>query len=570
MEFFCKIVLLNSLLLVASGWAQSNPVPRVNNPLVPTSARPGGAGFTLTVDGTGFVSGSVVEWNGVALATTFVNGSQLTAAVPASNIASAGTASVSVLSPAPGGGVSNVDYFGIRKPFAAVSFGEANISWGQFPVGLAVADFNTDGNLDVATINDSSDLGSVSILLGNGNGMFQSPIQYSVGDTPLGLTLGDFNNDGNLDLSFVNYPNGQPGVISVMPGNGDGSFQPPINSQLVSGEIFYDVVAGDFNGDGKLDLAVTNRSASQVLILLGNGDGTFQSPVGYAAGTKGAYNVTTGDFNQDGNLDLVVSATFDTAIVVLLGNGNGTFQTGQQYSTGLVGPLAVLTADLNHDGKLDVVADTVDSFTVFLGNGDGTFQQGVKQGLGDKDNYSIAAVDLNADGNLDIVAGEQVLPIVSSSLGNGDGSFQSRQLFPAQFAGGLCCVVAGDFNGDGLLDLVESYGTGVTVFPSLTSVLSTTHINFDSVKVGSTAMRMFRLRNIGSSTIAINKIKFAGKNAAQFRQRNDCGSALEAGTTCTFTVAFVPQMVGHFKEVLTILNTASSTPQQVTLEGIGD
>src|SRR5690349_3310482 len=134
----CFVLLLAALL---SGVALAqNPVPLINDPLVPASAAPGGADFTLTVNGTGFVPGSTANWNGTPLATTFINSSQLTATVPGAEIATSGTASVVVVNPAPGGGSSNVDFFEVRQPFSAASFDLAKLSPGSQPVWVISAD----------------------------------------------------------------------------------------------------------------------------------------------------------------------------------------------------------------------------------------------------------------------------------------------------------------------------------------------------------------------------------------------------------------------------------------------
>ena len=161
---------------------------------VPTATAPGGSTFTLTVNGTGFVSGAVVSWNGTALATTFVNSSQLTATVPALSIASAGTALITVSNPAPGGGTSNVLYFDVSSPASSVTVTQLQpnpISFGSF---LITADFNGDGRLDLAYLDATAS--KVFIQLGNGDGTFRVPVTYSVGSVPQGLVAGDFNGDG--------------------------------------------------------------------------------------------------------------------------------------------------------------------------------------------------------------------------------------------------------------------------------------------------------------------------------------------------------------------------------------
>lgn len=144
--------LLTAALFVNVSLAQSNPVPLIYQPLVPSSVPPGSSDFTLTVNGTGFVQGAVVGWNGIPLATTFISSSQLTATVPAQDVATSGTASVTVLSPSPGGGKSNVDYFTAREPFSGVSFGNKNVETGTESDRVLNADLNSDGAIDLVLL----------------------------------------------------------------------------------------------------------------------------------------------------------------------------------------------------------------------------------------------------------------------------------------------------------------------------------------------------------------------------------------------------------------------------------
>ena len=195
MTTVCRVSIL-VLFAVVSLTAQSNPVPFLNQPVVPAAAAPGGAGFTLTVNGAGFVSGSVVNWDGVALPTTFVSSAQLTAAVAAADITTARTASVTVVNPTPGGGTSNVGFFPVADPVSQVQL----VAKGTAITGIrgeVVADFNGDGKLDLAIITNTDTTSSVQVLLGNGDGTLQTPVSYAV--PPIGQTLvmGDFNGDGN-------------------------------------------------------------------------------------------------------------------------------------------------------------------------------------------------------------------------------------------------------------------------------------------------------------------------------------------------------------------------------------
>jgi hypothetical protein len=332
---------------------------------------------------------------------------------------------------------------------------------GPAPYSVAVGDFNHDGYADLAVANNTSP-GTVSVMLGQGDGTFQAATSYAAGSFPESVAVGDFNGDGRLDLAVANYATNN---VSVLLGNGDGSFQAAVNYVAGSGPIA--VAVGDFNGDGTPDLAVANRGSGSVSVLLGQGDGTFQAATNYAA-AAGPYSVAVGDFNGDRILDIAVANNDSNTVSVLLGNGDGAFRAATSYAVGAL-PTSVAVADFNGDGITDLaVADEGVSHgngsgvSVLLGNGDGTFQAATNYAAGSVP-ISVVMGDFNGDGRLDLAVANRDSNNVSVLLGNGDGTFQAAQSFSAGTK--PISVAVGDFNGDGLLDLAvvdqgDSQGRG--------------------------------------------------------------------------------------------------------------
>ena len=326
----------------------------------------------------------------------------------------------------------------------------------QGPSNIVVGDFNGDGKPDLAVANFGD--WNVYVLLGNGDGTFQvaRSVYFNGGGARFWyIAEGDFNGDGKLDLAVTDYSNNN---VSVLLGNGDGTFQAPRTFPV--GIHPAQVAVGDFNGDGKPDLVVSNVDSNTISVLLGNGDGTFQAAQSLPVGLNPWY-FALGDFNSDGILDLAVAdygcsqechPSPSNTVLVLLGNGDGTFRPAPNLTVGN-GPAGVAVADLNGDGKPDLVVANFDDNTlsVLLGNGDGTFRAAQTfGGVGPKP-QTVAVGDFNGDGKPDLVAPNYGSNSISVLLGNGDGTFQAAQNYLVDSA--PVFVAVGDLNGDGKPDL---------------------------------------------------------------------------------------------------------------------
>ena len=327
---------------------------------------------------------------------------------------------------------------------------------GQFPAGVAVGDFNGDGIADLAIANYNNVAGTISVLLGVGDGTFRPQQTYATGRESVGVVAVDFNGDGIPDLAIANSGNNNIGVLL---GNGDGTFAAQQVFDVGGGPV--QLASGDFNGDGIPDLAITNYqvgAGNTVSVLIGDGFGNFQPQKTYPTGL-GPYGVAGADFNGDGIADLAVTNESDNTVSVLLGNGDGTFQPQKQpYPVGL-GPIGVVTADFNGDGIADLAVTNYNNgagntVSVLIGKGDGTFQlqKTYSTGLGP---YEIVVTDFNGDGIADLAVTNQSDNTVSVLLGNGDGTFQPPQP-PYPVGNAPIFLAAGDFNGDAVPDLAIS------------------------------------------------------------------------------------------------------------------
>jgi hypothetical protein len=296
---------------------------------------------------------------------------------------------------------------------------QATYDTGTGPVWIATGDFNKDGNIDLAVANQNSN--TISILLGNtaADGTLQPQTTIATGNQPVSVVaanMHDANGKGNLDLVVANH---QDSTISIFQGNGDGTFQATATLlTLPKGYAPSSIAAADFNGDGHIDLAVTDQGNNSVSVFLGNGDGTFQARTDYPVGNSPVW-VSTADINADGVLDLEVAnngAPTDTlsgdSVSILLGLANtnsagtsigtGAFGTQTAYAAGN-GPTSIAVADYNVDGLQDlaVTASTDDSVAILLGQGPGTFGPFFELPVG-TDPLTLVTADFNADGRADV------------------------------------------------------------------------------------------------------------------------------------------------------------------------
>jgi hypothetical protein len=228
------------------------------------------------------------------------------------------------------------------------------------PSSITSADFNGDGNADLAVTNDIGSIASgVSILIGNGTGAFTSAGNYTVGLHPRFVNYGDFNNDGKIDLAVATASN-----VAIMLGSGTGSFGAPTNYAAAWGACSINIA--DFDADGNIDLAVANETSGNVSILKGNGTGAFAAPVNYPVGIQ-PYSVTSADFNVDGFLDVAVTNGQDCNFSILTGSSGGTFSSEVKYDAGTTA-FSILTNDFDGDGKPDIAVSNLlsDNITILL------------------------------------------------------------------------------------------------------------------------------------------------------------------------------------------------------------
>jgi phospholipase C len=564
--------------------APTNAEPFITQPLVPTAVTPGAASFTLTVNGFNFIPGAVVSWNGTPLSTTFVNGDQVKATVPGSNVSAAKTALITVTNPGPlGGGTSNAANFHVVNPTGSITLTKSDFPVGNSPRWVTAADFNNDQTLDLAVANFNDN--TVTVYTGNGNGTFTLKSTLPTGAGPISLVAADFNGDGILDLAVANQTLND---IWTFSGNGDGTF-------VSKGEAFQTVqptwiAAADFNQDGAIDLAIANNVDPTVSIWPGLGDGTFYPTASPPVGRPNPIAVAIADFDPlattpapFGVPDFAELNSKDKpqpTVSYGLGLGNATFTwtfvdppPPPHWPTTGRGPTSMVAADFNGDGFVDLaVTNRTDAtVSILLNQGDANFiaSPTLTTAVGPQ---FIVAGDFNGDSKVDLATINQATNSVSIFLGNGNGSFQAKNDF--QTGASPAAAAVGDFNNDGFLDLAvaNSNSNNISIMrqsgtggPAVS--FNPTNLSFSVVTIGSSSSpKGVVMTNTGNAALNISNI---ATTTADYSQMNDCGTGLNAGASCTITVTFTPTQSGLLNSTVSVTDNAPGSPHTVPLTGRG-
>ena len=431
----------------------------------------------------------------------------------------------------------------------------ANYQTGNEPYSLATGDFNEDGNIDIAVANEEAD--SISLFLGDVEGDFVPGMSCQVAALPRSIAVGDFNGDGHDDLAVAGG-----WTVTILLGAGDGTFINNGNYDAV--DRLFSITTEDFNSDGHYDLAAVSQAGpdfyqGHVLILMGEGDGTFEDPVLYPTWFASC-SIDCGDFNEDGNPDLAVAESGewlsqDGAVSILLGAGDGTFGSAVYYSTGKYST-SVRIGDFNEDGHLDLIVANSGggkphSLSILDGLGNGTFAA-AENFYPDYAPYSVDCGDFNADGHIDIAAAGHSSDTVTVFLGNGDSSFTPNNYYGVGAFPGF--IVADDFDYNGYPDLAVANRlsdqisvliniAGSTITPDEPKAVApdlALHQNYPnpfnphteiaySIPVRSrVVLEIFDVEGKLVSRL-VDRVMDAGTHHAKWNGRNDNGSAVTSG-----------------------------------------
>ena len=442
---------------------------------------------------------------------------------------------------------------------------------------ILLADFNRDGNTDIALGCSDTTNGGVAILLGNGDGSFQTPLWQSTGDLS-GLAMGDFNNDGILDIALTDKTQLN---VKVMLGNGDGTFQSPVT--IVNPPKFTrDIVVADFNGDGKDDLAYVIKTAtpasnlSDLYVALGKGDGTFKTPTLQA--TQIGEFLTTGDTNAD-NLPDIVSSTvgldsgpptphIGNSMFVLIGNGDGTFQSPVSYLSDI--PSDPHLADVNGDGKPDIIAGGSYGALVYQGNGDGTFQAYNEPVIGGFAlTYAVNAGDYNNDGNSDLIGTDAQNPQAAVALS------EVRQAADAVALTGVAVFPLGS----GIHNVDASYSGDTIYLASLSSTVpllaaptpTTLALVVSPASAAVSGQAVTLTATLSPYTVGPPTTTTDGQTVTFYSGSTQIGTGTLSSGVATFTTSTLPSGSAALKAVYpgdTNYNTSTSSTITITVSSV--
>ena len=330
---------------------------------------------------------------------------------------------------------------------------------GSGPYFEAVGDFDGDGKADLAIVDQNSN--NVTVLLGNGAGGFapSSNSPFGTGMQPSAIAVADFNGDGKSDLVVANF---NAGTVTVLLGDGTGSFAEASGSPVTVGTGPFFVVVADFNGDGRADLAVANHGSGSVSVLLGDGTGSFAPASGTPLTAVSVPDaVAAGDFNGDGIADLAVANHGNSKVSIFLGDGSGAFAEASGSPITVDGaPEFLASGDFNGDGFADlaVIVDASGAnLAILLGNGSGGFTEvsGSPFQAGPSP-FSLAMGDYNGDAIVDLAVANSGNSTVTLLLGDGSGKFGEVSGGAFKVGSSPFSIVAGDFNGDGKTDMATA------------------------------------------------------------------------------------------------------------------
>jgi hypothetical protein len=440
---------------------------------------------------------------------------------------------------------------------------------GSSPSSVAIADLNGDANPDLATANQLTD--NVSVLLGDGaGGLAPAPgSPFGAGDVPAQAKLGRLDGDANLDLAV---PNVFSSNVSILLGNGDGTFDPATN--IATSSAPRSIAIGDLDNNGTRDLVVARNSPEDWNILLGNGDGTFDPPTTFDAGNTGVEMVLK-RLDANDTLDLVSANSSSHDVSVLLGNGDGTFGAADNIPVGMA-PLGVAVADLDGNATRDIAATngSDDDVSVLLGDGAGGFGGANDFPVGDlPQGVVIHDLERPPDGVPDLAVANRNSGNVSVLRGDGDGTFAPAVNFPAgdtPFALGTA-----HFSADRRRDLAVANlnaGTVSLLYNGAVIRVPRQKWTYRSRAVGTQSpLQTFRIENVGAAPVTIASVVLGGASPGQFALENDqCSAAIVApGDSCTLQARFAPTLLGAHQATIEITHNAPGSPHHITLKGTG-